>query len=85
MDQRDEAKELLVELGLFSDDSTAAIEPKIYSLNMRQLDRLKMMFGRIDATGEVFPESTRSGIRANDFAAFAAAVRELYSLLNEKA
>jgi len=78
--QETEAKKLLEELGLLK-SSKSAIEARINELNMRQLDRLKLMFGRVDGKRQLFSEETRKGIRENDFGSFAEAVEIIHSLL----
>jgi hypothetical protein len=86
LEDEGEIKKLLSELGLFSQDSVLSIEEKIRNLNMRQLDKLKLMFGRAGKGGALFTEKTRTGIKNNDFGAFADAVHTLNSILpNEKA
>ena len=64
---------LLKELGLSSTDS-ARVEQKITNLNMRQLDRLKVMLGRIDEKGGLFTQSILLGIKNNDLKSFTDAV-----------
>jgi len=75
-----QSKKLLVELGLFSLNSGSSLEKRISELNMRQLDRLKLMFGRVDMKKSIFSEKTRIGIRNNEFSAYAEAVRMLNNL-----
>jgi hypothetical protein len=77
----EEIKGLLIELGLFYQDSEFSVENRVRELNMRQLDRLKMMFGRIDAAHTIFSDKERNGIRNNDLAEFAEAVQTLNALL----
>jgi len=76
----EEAKKLLEELGLLK-SSKSAIQARINELNMRQLDRLKLMFGRVDGKKQLFSEKTREGIRGNDFGSFAEAVVIIHSFL----
>jgi hypothetical protein len=80
-DPNDDVKKLLDELGLLPQDSKTSIETRINELNMRQLDRLKLMFGRVDQRSNLFSEQTRNGIRGNDFDCFAEAVLTLNALL----
>ncbi len=85
MENVEDAKKLLMELGLLYPDSTALVQNRVRELNMRQLDRLKMMLGRVDRNKDVFSEKTREGVKQNDFSAFAVAVITLNTLLaNEK-
>jgi hypothetical protein len=82
MEQNDEnARKLLIELGLFSLDSASVIEGKIYQLNMRQMDRLKMMLQRLDGNKVAFTEKTKIAIKNNDFGAFAEAIITLNTRL----
>ena len=71
-DGQDNSK-LLQELGLLSLDSIAVID-RIQTLNMRQLDRLKLMLVRVSVTNDVFSEEIREGIRGNEYQMFAKAV-----------
>lgn len=80
-ESEEESKRLLIELGLFSLDSESSLEKRISELNMRQLDRLKLMFGRVDKVRNIFSEKTRVGIRKNELSAFAEAVQRLNGLL----
>ncbi|HYB04880.1 MAG TPA: hypothetical protein VED17_10475 [Nitrososphaerales archaeon] len=80
-DPDDDTRKLLGEFGLLSQDSKTFIEARINELNMRQLDRLKLMLGRVDQKKNLFSEQTRKGIRGNDFACFTEAVLTLNSLL----
>jgi hypothetical protein len=74
MDNYEEIKELLLELGL-NRDSQADLRNRIFELNMRQLDRLKQMLLRVDQTNkDLFSEETRLGIRGNDLVSFTEAV-----------
>lgn len=50
------------------------LRERICTLNMRQLDRLKLMLQRIDAVDKLFSEEIRSGIRNNDLSMFAQAL-----------
>jgi len=75
--------ELLIELRLSSLESEPAIREIIETLNMRQLDRLKLMFSREYATKPVFSEEIMVGIRGNDFASFSRAVQILNSLMKK--
>jgi hypothetical protein len=70
---------LLTELGLFHLDSVESIENRVQELNMRQLDRLKMMLKRMEEDEPLFSEEVRKGVRDNDYASFAEAVRVLKS------
>jgi hypothetical protein len=65
---------LLNELGLDPSDSIVTIEQKIGNLNMRQLDRLKLMFDKVSREDEIFSKNTKHGIKNNDLKAFAEAV-----------
>ncbi len=80
-DPDSDARKLLGDLDLLSQDSKTSIEARINELNMRQLDRLKLMLGREDRRKNLFSELTRKGIRGNDFGCFAEAVLTLNSLL----
>lgn len=71
------AKKLLQELGLFDGNSVSSIEDRVNNLNMRQLDRLKLMLIRSDKGKNIFSDEIRLGIRNNNFRAFAEAVKEL--------
>jgi hypothetical protein len=68
---------LLNELGLSYLGSTDELREKIETLNMRQLDRLKLMLLRMESADHVFSEEIRTGIKNNDFAGFAYAVHAL--------
>jgi len=82
MEQNDEnARKLLIELGLFSLDSVPAIKGKIYQLNMRQMDRLKMMLQRLDSEENALSAETKLGIKNNDFQAFAEVIVALSTRL----
>ena len=76
-----EIAKLLGELGLLSRDSKMAVENRINELNMRQLDRLKLMLERTYKRKDLFSERTRIGIRGNELGSFAEAVLALKSLL----
>ncbi len=76
MDLGEKEQQLLSELGLVTLDSDE-IEQKVGNLNMRQLDRLKLMFERISKKEDVFSEKTKQGIKNNDLKAFAEAVISL--------
>ncbi|MHB8701969.1 MAG: hypothetical protein ACYC7D_13265 [Nitrososphaerales archaeon] len=69
---------LLAELGFKRSQTVAQREKIVADLNMRQLDRLKMMFKRIERkTPESFPERVKKGILLNQARSFAAAVEAL--------
>ncbi|HXQ91390.1 MAG TPA: hypothetical protein VN739_00180 [Nitrososphaerales archaeon] len=74
MDLEEEDIKLLNELGLDPSDSVVTIEQKIGNLNMRQLDRLKLMLDKITKERDIFSKNTKNGIRNNDLKAFAEAV-----------
>jgi hypothetical protein len=80
-DPDSDIRKLFGELGLHPQDSKTSIETRINELNMRQLDRLKLMLGRVDQRKNLFSEQTRKGIQGNDFSCFAEAVLTLNSLL----
>ncbi len=80
-DSDDDVKKLLGELGLLSQTSKSSVEARINELNMRQLDRLKLMFGRVEQRIDLFSDATRNGIRGNDFGSFADAVLAVKSIL----
>jgi len=73
-------RRLFDELGLSNLPSIDSIEARISEVNMRQLDRLKLMLGRVDAQNHIFSIRMRKGIRSNEFASFAGAVEMLNSL-----
>jgi hypothetical protein len=75
---------LLHELGLEVFDSHSALEEKIRGLNMRQLDRLKLMLRRVEKNGRIFPVATTRGIENNEFGTFAEAVLILKAILRKK-
>jgi len=74
MDLVEKDLKLLNELGLDPSDSMVTIEQKIGNLNMRQLDRLKLMFDKVSREDEIFSKNTKNGIKNNDLEAFAEAV-----------
>jgi len=74
MDLAENDQQLLSELGLQGLLSTEEIELKIREMGMRQLDRLKLMFERINKNGDIFSEDTRRGIKNNDLRVFSEAV-----------
>jgi hypothetical protein len=76
-----EIEKLLGELGLLSQDSKISLENRVNELNMRQLDRLKLMLERADKRKDLFSERTRTGIRGNDLSCFAEAVLALNEFL----
>jgi hypothetical protein len=81
-----EALKLLEELGILTLGSESEIRDKIETLNMRQLDRLKLLLVRATATLDNVSDETKSGIRRNDYASFTQAIvilKHRYS--NEKA
>lgn len=73
------ALKLLEELGLSNLESSHLIKEKISTLNMRQLDRLKLTLVRVSASNPAYSEDTKAGIRRNDYEAFADAVLVLSS------
>jgi len=79
--EKDEIKSLLVELGLYYQDSIDSLLIRVHELNMRQLDRLKMMLLRAEWINAHFTEKTMQGIKNNDLASFSEAVEVLKSSL----
>ena len=77
-------QQLLNELGLDPLDSVVAIEQKIRNLNMRQLDRLKLMFERVGKKEDIFSHDTKYGIKNNDLKAFAEAASILARIQMKK-
>jgi len=67
-------RELIEELGLNKCGSVRSMEKKMAQLNMRQLDRLKLMFQRISKQESRFSELTEIGIRNNDLRSFSEAL-----------
>jgi len=74
---------LLSELGLSALDSELAIREKIESLNMRQLDRLKLMIGREASRKDIFSLEIALGVKNNDYASFSRAVLILIALMKK--
>jgi hypothetical protein len=72
MDDKDD--QLLNELGFSPSDSLDETDRKVANLNMRQLDRLKLMFERISKREDIFSQNAKNGIKNNDLRAFAEAV-----------
>jgi hypothetical protein len=82
-------RRLLSELGLDSYRSIEDCQARIGQLTMRQLDRLKLMLGRIvlepDSSQLKFSSETREGIAGNDLRSFAKAILELTNPTDESA
>ena len=73
------ALKLLDELGLTHLESSDAVKERISTLNMRQLDRLKLTLVRVSANNPAYSEETKAGIRRNDYGALADAALILAS------
>lgn len=69
---------LLEELGFSGIQTEKQMNSLLNKLTMRQLDRLKMFFLRLDSSnGSLFLEHTRRGIRENDLHSYAKAIQML--------
>ena len=76
LDEKDQ--KLIEELVLFPTMSVVEVETRVSVLNMRQLDKLKLMFLRIQSEESVFSESTLSGIMGNQLSSFTEALLTLW-------
>ncbi len=76
---------LLKDLGFRKNQSLTKGKKLASELNMRQLDRLKMMLRRVERrSSEIIPEKARSGIDSNDTDAFALAVQSIMRTKEKK-
>ncbi len=81
---KEKDQRLLAELELSPAMSESEVESRVAVLNMRQLDRLKLMFLRIQSDETAFSESTLKGIMYNELSAYGEALLTLWAAAGEK-
>ena len=82
LDEKDQ--KLIEELVLSPTMTVLEVDSRVAVLNMRQLDRLKLMFLRIQSEENVFSEFALSGIMSNQLSSFTEALFTLWKASGSK-